>query len=166
MAASERNRPDRRTLPERAEDGILVILTTAMVVVTVSQIVMRNLLSTTLLWGDPLVRMLVLWTAFLGALVGVREDRHIRIDAVLRLLPDKQRCYVDIVVYLSCAAVCGLLAVIAVDFVRAEYAYAVRGALDLPDWVLQLVFPGAFGIMAWRFLRRSLAAMIRTRRAP
>ena len=165
MATSESSRLDHGSITERTEDGLLVALTAVMVVVAVAQIVLRNLLSVTLLWADPLVRMLVLWTAFLGALVAVREDRHIRIDAALRLLSAPHRRYVDVVVNLCCAAVCGLLAVIAVDFVHEEYLYGMRGALEMPNWVLQLVFPVAFAVMAWRFLRRSLS-IFRARSAP
>jgi len=151
---------------ERTEDGFLVLLTIILVVVAIAQILLRNLFSITLLWAEPVVRMLVLWTAFMGALVAVRENRHIRIDALLRLLSADQRRYVDIVVHLFNASVCGLLAVIAVDFVHDEYTYDMRGALDLPTWIFQLIFPLAFGVMSWRFLRQCLSSIARTSLTP
>jgi len=139
---------------ERAEDGFLVVLTIILVVVAIAQILLRNLFSVTLLWADPVVRMLVLWTAFMGALVAARENRHLRIDALLQLLPSDKRRYVDVIIHLFNAAVCGLLAGIAVDFVHDEYIYGMRGALELPSWIFQLIFPLAFGVMSWRFLKR------------
>jgi TRAP-type C4-dicarboxylate transport system permease small subunit len=151
---------------ERTEDGFLVLLTIILVVVAIAQILLRNLFSITLLWAEPVVRMLVLWTAFMGALVAVRENRHIRIDALLRLLSADQRRYVDIVVHLFNASVCGLLAVIAVDFVHDEYTYDMRGALDLPTWIFQLIFPLAFGVMSWRFLRQCWSSIARTSLTP
>ena len=151
---------------ERTEDGFLVLLTIILVVVAIAQILLRNLFSVTLLWADPVVRMLVLWTAFMGALVASRENRHIRIDALLRLLSADQRRYVDIVVHLFNASVCGLLAVIAVDFVHDEYTYHMRGALDLPTWIFQLIFPLAFGGMSWRFLRQCWSSTTRTSPTP
>ncbi len=139
---------------ERAEDALLVILTLILVAVAIIQIPLRNLFSVTLLWADPVVRMLVLWTAFMGALVAVRENRHLRIDALLRLLPAEGRRYVDTGVHLFNAAVCGLLTAVAVDFVHDEYTFGLRGALDLPNWIYQLIFPLAFGVMSWRFLKK------------
>jgi len=125
----------------------------------VSQIVLRNLFTVTLMWAEPVVRMLVLWTAFLGALIAARENRHIRIDAVLRLLPDEKRPYVDLLVNLFNAVACGSLAAIAADFVHDEHAYGMRGALELPTWIFQLIFPLAFGVMCWRYLRRCLSSL-------
>ncbi len=151
---------------ERTEDGFLVLLTTILVVVAVAQILLRNLFSITLLWADPVVRMLVLWTAFMGALVASRENRHLRIDALLRLLPGGKRRYVDVAVHLFNASVCGLLAGIAVEFVHDEYTYGMRGALDLPTWIFQLIFPLAFGVMSWRFLRQCWSSLTRTSPIP
>ena len=144
----------RRSATERAEDSLMVILTLILVAVAIIQIPLRNLFSVTLLWADPVVRMLVLWTAFMGALVAVRENRHLRIDALLRLLPAEGRRYVDTVVHLFNAAVCGVLTAVAVDFVHDEYTFGLRGALDLPNWIYQLIFPLAFGVMSWRFLKK------------
>ncbi len=144
---------------ERTEDAFLVLLTIILVVVAIAQILLRNLFSITLLWADPVVRMLVLWTAFMGALVAARENRHLRIDTILRLLPGGKRRYVDASIYLFNAAVCGLLAVIAVDFVHDEYTYGMQGALDLPNWIFQVIFPLAFGVMSWRFLRRCWSSL-------
>ena len=135
-------------------------------IVAVAQILLRNLFSISLLWADPVVRMLVLWTAFMGALVAARENGHLRIDALLRLLPSGKRRYVDVAVHLFNAAVCGLLAGIAVEFVHDEYTYGMRGALDLPSWIYQLIFPLAFGVMSWRFLKQGWSSFTRTSPVP
>ena len=147
------------SIPERTEDAFLAVLTTVLVVLAVSQIVLRNLFTITLLWAEPVVRMLVLWTAFMGALIATRENRHIRIDAMLRLLPGAARRYVDLLADVFNAVVCGSLTVIAADFVHDEYTYGMRGALDLPTWIFQLIFPLTFGGMCWRYLRRCLSSL-------
>ncbi|MEE2832280.1 MAG: hypothetical protein VYD18_07960, partial [Candidatus Latescibacterota bacterium] len=58
-----------RTLLHRLEEGVLVMLVGALLVLAFSQILLRNFLGITWLWGDPLVRHLVLWASFLGALI-------------------------------------------------------------------------------------------------
>ena len=65
----------------RIEDSILVTLLISMVTLAVAQIVMRNAFNSGLLWMDPLLRIMVLWIALFGALVGSREQRHVSIVA-------------------------------------------------------------------------------------
>ena len=56
------------------EDGLLVILLAAMTGLAGSQILLRNLWDTGLAWGDPLLRVMVLWVALLGATQGTRPS--------------------------------------------------------------------------------------------
>ena len=67
---------------DRVEQILLVILLSSMIVIAFFQIVLRNLFSTGLTWGDPLVRNLVLWIGFIGAALATREGKHINIDIV------------------------------------------------------------------------------------
>ena len=75
----------------RLEDGLLFLLMSTLVLLSVAQIALRNAFGITFLWSEPLVRHLVLWCGFLGALIATRLDKHIRIDAVLLLLPGRVR---------------------------------------------------------------------------
>ena len=64
----------------------------AMVLLASSQVIMRNFLDSGFSWGDPLLRLLVLWLGLMGAMVATRLDRHITVDALLRVLtPGLQR---------------------------------------------------------------------------
>ena len=40
-------------------------------------------------WGDPIARLMVLWLTFLGASLITSENRHINIDFISSLLPEK-----------------------------------------------------------------------------
>ena len=51
-----------------------------MVSVAAWQVLARNLFGGGILWGDSFVRALVLWVAFVGAMVASRSDNHINID--------------------------------------------------------------------------------------
>ena len=70
------------------ETIVLVSLLTAMMLVAVSQIVMREVFGTGFGWADELVRLMVLWLALVGSIAACRENRHIRIDALSHVLPD------------------------------------------------------------------------------
>ena len=73
----------------RIEQILLVILLSALILVAFSQIILRNIFSTGIDWGDAFVRSLVLWTGFIGATVAAREGKHISIDVVSRWLSHK-----------------------------------------------------------------------------
>ena len=143
----------------RAEDGTLVALVATLVLVASSQIVLRNLLSITLLWADPLIRHLVLWSGFVGAVVATRESRHIKIDFLFRFCTQRVRHAVQLVTHTCSSLVCLLLFWAAVGFVLDEQAYGQRGFLEIPLWSLQLIFPATFGIMAARFLVQSATCL-------
>ena len=64
----------------RAEDALLVLLLSAMIVLAATQIMLRNFFDSGFVWIDPLLRVLVLWLGLIGATVATRNNRHIRID--------------------------------------------------------------------------------------
>jgi len=144
--------PTRPPSPtHRLEDLILTLLVGLLVILSCTQILLRNFLEITYFWIEPLTRLLVLWSSFLGALVATRESQHVRIDAVLRWLPAPWRLRATMAGELVAAGVCGLLGVIAARFVLDERTYGGTGLLDIPQWSLQLVFPVIFLGMALRF---------------
>jgi len=71
----------------RVENGILVVLLLSMLAMAVFQIVLRNLFESGIVWGDILVRILVLWVGLAGAMVASRKGNHINIDILSRYLP-------------------------------------------------------------------------------
>lgn len=136
----------------RLETGFLVFLVTCLLVLTCGQILMRNLFSITFLGTESLVRHLVLWIGLAGALVATRLDKHIRIDAALRLLPVRVRAIVLSGADLFAAALCAYLAYIAGGFVLDERAFGTTAFFAVPAWIVQLCFPLVFGLMGLRFL--------------
>ena len=144
----------------KLEDGLLFLLMSALVLLAVAQIALRNAFGITFLWSEPLVRHLVLWCGFLGALIATRLDKHIRIDAVLLLLRGRVRMVAELAGNLVSAAVCALLARVAVGFLADERAFGSVGLLDLPTWTLQLVFPLTFALMSLRYAARGLRCLV------
>ena len=64
----------------RVENGILAVLLLSMLAMAVLQILMRNLFETGIIWGDILVRILLLWVGLAGAMVASRQGNHISSD--------------------------------------------------------------------------------------
>ena len=135
------------------EDGLLVVVLLAMVMLAVGQIALRNLLDVGLLWADPLLRLMVLWLGLLGAAVATRDDRQITVDAVSRFLSPRPRAVVRVVTDLFTTGVTLVLAYHGARLVLDERAAGTFAFGALPAWVAQLVLPLAFGLVAWRYLR-------------
>lgn len=123
-----------------------------MILLAAFQIVSRNLFSFGLLWGEPLLRVLVLWLALLGAMAATRDGNHIKIDVLPRFLPRRVNHYVRRVTDLFSALVCALLAWHAARFVHAEWQDGLEMFAGIPSWAFELIIPFGFGIMALRFL--------------
>ena len=144
-----------RAALHRLEDSILCLLMTSLILLAFGQIALRNLFGISFLWTEPLIRHLVLWCSFLGALIASRMDKHIRINAVQLLLRGRWKLVTELAASLISASVCGLLTWAACHFLEDEKAYGGQGVFGLPTWILLLVFPLTFGFMTLRYLGRS-----------
>ena len=60
-----------------------------MICMAVLQIFMRNLFDSGILWGDSLVKVLVLWIGLMGAMIASRNSHHISIDILSKFLPEQ-----------------------------------------------------------------------------
>ena len=141
---------------DRVEQILLVILLSSMILIAFLQIVLRNLLSTGLSWGDPLVRNLVLWIGFIGAALATREGKHINIDVLSRWMPPLGKDLIEFLTQLFSFFICGLLTYAAWKFIRNEAQMGTIAFLGIPAWIPEIILPLAFGLMALRFGLRSL----------
>lgn len=134
------------------EDGFLVLFFVSMITISFAQIALRNLFSINLFWAEPLIRHLVLWSGFLGALIATRQDKHIRLDVLLRICSPRCRILLQCFTSLFSATVCLLLTVVAVRFLGDERSFHTGTLLHVSTWQWQLIFPFTFAGMSLRFL--------------
>ena len=140
----------------RIETAVLVIALSAMIVLAFAQVVLRNLFDTGLLWGDTVVRHLVLWVGFTGAALAARDERHISIDALTRFLPETFRHIAAVLTSLFAAFVCLLLADAAVALMRDEMEFGGELVLGLPSWTGVMILPPGYLLVAFHFLVRAV----------
>ena len=130
---------------EKVEEWLLVSLLFAMIAVATSQVVLRNLFDMGLLWGDGAVRVLLLWVAMFGAMVASRNDEHIRIDLIGRMVPEAYQRVFGRICCLFTALVLAVFGVSSVQFVHYEYLDQTKAFSDVPAWICELIMPiGAF----------------------
>ena len=149
---------------DRIEQILLVLLLSLMILIAFLQIVLRNLFSTGLAWGDPLVRNLVLWVGFIGAAIATREGKHITIDLALRWKPSLAKTFIELITHLFSFLICGLLTFGALKFLKNEFQRGSMAFLGIPSWIPEIILPVTFGLMTFRFGLRSLKTLLKITR--
>jgi TRAP-type C4-dicarboxylate transport system permease small subunit len=135
----------------RAEQFMLAIMLSSMILIAFLQIVLRNFFATGLSWADPMVRYLVLWAGFTGAALATREGRHIKIDVLSQWLPGLSKRIVRLITNLFSFFICGVLTYAAFVFIRNEAQISGTTFLGIPVWIPELIICISFGLMALRF---------------
>jgi TRAP-type C4-dicarboxylate transport system permease small subunit len=155
VTASERQ-PGFLTLADRAgqliETTALVSVLTAMILLASTQIVMRNLFASGFAWADEALRLMVLWVAMLGAVAASRENRHIAIDVLSRILPGGPKVVAALIVHAFTTAVSLILAWYSWQFVAESREFEDRLLNDLPAWWFQSILPVGFLLIGYRYL--------------
>lgn len=141
----------RKTL-FKVEDFILIGMLLVAILLAVLQIFLRNFFDSGVVWGDVLLRIIVLWIGMFGAMYASRNNEHINIELGLKYLSEKAKPYVQAVVYIFTAAVCGLVAWHSVGFVISEYHDGAMAFAKVPVWATEAIIPIAFISIAMRYL--------------
>jgi TRAP-type C4-dicarboxylate transport system permease small subunit len=136
----------------RAETILLVTFLGAMVVMAFLQVVLRNVFGTGLLWGDTLVRHMLLWAGFLGGALAAFEERHISIDALTKYLSPRLKHAAALLTNVFAAVVCYELAQAAWTFLRDEISAGGEFILSLPGWAAVVIIPIGYVLLMLHFL--------------
>ncbi len=134
------------------ENALLAIVLFAMIGLAAAQVLLRSALGGGFAWADQALRLLVLWSAMLGAVAASRDNVHLRIDLLSRFLPAHWRRLAAVVVDIFAAGVSAVLAWYSWRFVAEsrEFADVVLGSW--PAWPFQAILPAAFVLIAYRYL--------------
>ena len=104
---------------------------------------------------------MVIWAGLFGAAVATKQSKHISIDIISHIVPEKYLPWLRLLLNLFSAGVCVVLTYAAVKFVRNEALYGGRAILDIPSWQFNIVYPIAFGMIGGRFLLLALQELSR-----
>ena len=132
-----------------AENAVLVLLLTAMIVLAVGQIVLQIFFSIGFVWADELISLIVLWIAIVASVAAARSDRHLRIDALSHFVPQRYARFPRIIVDIFAAGMCLLLGWHSYRYILVFGEETVLTVV--PVWIALGVIPLAFALMAYRF---------------
>lgn len=136
----------------RIVELLLIVLLLVMMFLVAGQVILRNVFSSGISWADIASKHMVLWVAFLGAMLATRGRQHIAIDALTRLFPRKTRNSIRIVLDLLAAYIAFVLAKAAYAFVIDERAMGTMLFDDFPVWIAQIIIPFGFAMISLEYL--------------
>lgn len=138
---------------------LLVCSFTLMLALAVSQVLLRQVIHASLLWGDQAARQLVVWVGFLGAALASRRGGHFHIGFLARFAGPRVRPWLHAAVDLAAVAVCVVL-------VRAAWTFVFVGLdptavlfLGIRQTTAALIVPVGFALMALQFLLRCIESL-------
>ncbi|MEJ2635567.1 MAG: TRAP transporter small permease [Calditrichia bacterium] len=134
------------------ENSLIILILGVMVILAFLQVLLRNFFDTGILWGDIFLRHLVLWVGFIGASLATREEKHINIDVLTRIISKRYIPYVKMIIELVSVIICILLAHAGYKFLMDEIKYETILFENIPSWYFELIIPVGFALMAFRFL--------------
>jgi TRAP-type C4-dicarboxylate transport system permease small subunit len=119
-----------------------------------------------LIWSQPFALVLTLWVGFLGASMATKDNRHLKVEAVQRALPETVRRWSGLASGVITAGFCVLLAYLAYryvgyqrqDWLDAEKLGALYDGIDIAKWQGSVVLPVAYALMGLRFLANGVLA--------
>ncbi len=144
---------------QKIEDGILVGLLLLMISMAVLQIFMRNMFDSGIIWGDALVRVLVLWIGLMGAMIASRNNHHISIDVLSKYLPKQIKKLTNLIIFIFTSLICGVMAYFSLIFVIMEKQDSFMAFANIPAWACESIIPIAFAIISLRYTFLSITCI-------
>jgi len=127
------------------ERGLLAAVSAMLlfiVIVTLIQVFFRYVLNNALIWSAELTKLVFIWMTYLGSAVAINRSRHMRVETVVGLLPQRVQQYIDIAMHVLVAGFLVVLMYYSTNVI-ARTAHILTSALRIPRSILFLpVFIG------------------------
>lgn len=135
----------------RLEDTIIGVLLSGILIFALTQIVLRNFFDTGIIWGDSLLRVLVLWLGLIGANLASRQGKQISIDVLSKFIPHTYKLIFKRLNLLFALIICLIVSYFSMQFVIFEYESKSYAFEQVPSWITEVIIPVSFLIMAIRY---------------
>jgi len=120
--------------------GVVMLMMMAMAVLVFTNVVTRYVFGFSINWSEELSRYLMVWVAYLGGGLAMREGRHVAIEYLQGLLPPRLAPYARAAVGLLILAFLVVLTVL--GWQLSQFAWRQRTpVLGLPQGAVYLALP-------------------------
>lgn len=138
---------------DRTVDAVAVGALAVLALVVAAQVFSRYVVGRPFTWSEELARYMLVWIVYLFASIAFRHSRHMGIDFLVRLLPERPRRIIqgagDILIF-------GFLILVlrfGTELVGITLPQT-SAALGIPMGLVYLAFPVSAGLMALELLFR------------
>jgi C4-dicarboxylate transporter DctM subunit len=134
----------------RTEDVLASLAMGGLMLLPISEVVLRNLFHVVIPGAGPFALNLTLWVGLLGAAIAAREGKLLTLATGEFLPKGAVENVGHVVTGFVGAAVATLFVMGGISFVRMEYTSGEEIALGIRMWMAVAVIPFAFGLIAIR----------------
>ncbi len=136
-------------------------LLTVMVTLAFAQVILRHF-GLGLLWGETVLKHLVLWTGFLGAALAAAAEKHFAWEAAHVGAPEKWKPWLRLTANLSGAAITGILLHASWIYFTDDRASGAElmtvAGVVVPSWIAAAGIPAGFALVLTHMLFKSADA--------
>jgi TRAP-type transport system small permease protein len=100
----------------RANQALIVAMASVMVVLVIVNVFCRYVLNFSLVWAEEVSQYLMVWVAFLGAGLALRQGRHVAVEMLQDRLPGRARRVLRGVLFAAMLAFFVTVTVLGVQF--------------------------------------------------
>ena len=144
-------------LDNNTEKVLLVLFSVIMVSVIFVQVVMRQL-GSSLSWSEELARYCFIWMIYIGISYGVKEQKHVRIDAFLHLLNQKGQLILNFIVNLFFMAFAIFVIIYGTEIANQLLQFGQRSAaLQIPMGYVYMATPIGMGLTLIRLAQKQVS---------
>lgn len=149
----------------RANQALVVALMASMAVLVFLNVVTRYVFNHSIIWVEELTQYQMIWVAYLGAGLALREARHVAVDTLQDLLPAPLRRHLRTLLAAAMAVFLAVLAVLGFQIVAFTWNQETP-VMNVPTGLPYLAVPiGAVAMLLhlllfWRrFVERRFVAI-------
>ena len=132
------------TLLSKIETALLCLIIAIMIGLALLEIVLRYGFRENPLWKTVVLQNLTLWLCFLGAALATAEKRHISIDVLSRILPEKINRYSRYLIDVLSITVVSILVYYGFLFLIDEQGMQTTLIGTVPLWWAKTIIPLGF----------------------
>ena len=149
------SRVDWRSFFRNGEDMLVVLSLAALMALPLAEVLFRAFSLTGLSGSSSFVQHFTLLVGMFGGAIAAREGRLLALSTVTTFLKGRYKTAAMIYSGSVAVAISVLLCDASVKFLLTEKAGGKALAFGIPIWVIQLILPLSFGLIAIRLIRHA-----------
>jgi TRAP-type C4-dicarboxylate transport system permease small subunit len=128
------------SLIQRIEEVALIVTMALIVILMALQVFTRYVVKIPIPWSAELGTFCLVWMVFLGAAVGARRRRHVRVESLILRAPEQFQYVVQILIHIGLLLILAVLAYF--GFIRAQMSSnSLLPATKIPLSALMISVP-------------------------